>query len=119
MKTPAKSFADHVSLEVAKKLREAGWPQGGLTWWIEDGDVHWFLEQGPHGLYPPTYHYAAPSISKMLSTGILPENVRLIRWMGMWAAEIFPSDMPLAPCSTRSAAEEPVDALANLWMRLR
>ena len=108
---------DCVSLEIAKKLQGAGWPQDGdkvSTW------AYWYgikedlkLSLSAHLSLGYGDTVAAPTIGELLEE--LPDGVSLWRGSGSktWHAQTEDESLGVRLITT------PADALATLWLALK
>lgn len=116
---------DCVSLETAKRLKEAGWPQDKLRqlyedeyrfwWWAVHDGKKFALMDRPRS--DDDLCFAAPTIGNLL--GSLPDRTELKRIDNTgteftWFA--LHDDLSEA---TGARSDSPADALAELWMKLK
>ena len=54
-----------VSLELAKQLKDAGYPQEGLWWWTNRMGRFRIVSDVPHTQYVTDIYYAAPTVAEL------------------------------------------------------
>jgi len=117
-----------VKLELAKKLKEAGYPQESLFYWVDtddDGDITLHLEDewstvsgewGDGSSLKEHQHFSAPTASELAEN--IGEHILWFRAMGRtlkngWYIVVDSIE------ETQVYGDSLADVLANLWLWLK
>jgi hypothetical protein len=106
----------HASLETAKRLREAGWPQN-----VSEKYLCAFVGECRHLLPEPTIHcdhVAAPDVSDLLEA--LPYGYLYKTDHGSYRAMFKdPDNVSKVDVPATELHSSPAEALASLWLELK
>ena len=99
-----------VDLELAKELKENGFPQKSTFYW-------WINTQGkPHFSYGTKYDYSAPTSDEILKE--LPDGIRIVKQIGKNSG-IFTVACPIGNQTKYFDNKKLSNCLALLWLYLK
>ena len=110
-----------VSLELSKQLKEEGYPQEGLFWWVEDEDGYfvsfWDTKQPIpfRNFREPIETTVAPTIAELGEE--LPYVVHTEKGMTCWHGWFFNKEKRSDYCIADAPTE--ADARAKMWLYLK
>lgn len=115
-----------VSLETAKKLKAAGFPQNHL--------YHWVVEHPKHGavytrltrpttraFYPDSVYitYFTAPLAQEIADELPPKRVKLFKHRDRWGAQFQKNGAETRNKEVLTEGDTMASALANLWLALK
>lgn len=107
-----------VTLETAKALKAAGFPQKSLYFWHTSADMRKWLNHDPGGamVYSTTGDYAAPTAQEIADQ--LPRQIAVTK-MDKYVAEIGEAGEEEYKWVSAVTADTMAEALASLYLKLQ
>ena len=107
------------SLELSKKLKEAGYKQEGVWWWVwaaDNGWLLWSFRTHSTDIKQSMTHFVAPTVTELGER--LPETFTTYRKGKSWfMGRIIGSDLRKVPIAV--AMDTEANARAKMWLYLK